>query len=251
MKTEKVKLMNIVVDPNIQVREIDEHAVNKYAQAMKVGAQFPPLLLEAKTNRIVCGNHRYRAYQSIYEPDREVSATFQSFECEADIVRAAARDNARHGLPLTTWDQKRIWMRLKEYGDTKEQIAELLSIPVHKIEKWAGLTVVVIGNGAASRQKPVPISKAAKDVPPKEAPLKHGLEHMAGKTVKQSDYKNHEKRDMGISVKNMAAMITRHVTAGWIDVEDPKTMENLRALHAALEKLLNSKKQSTMNKEGS
>ena len=123
-------------------------------------------------------------------------------------------------------------MRLKEYGDTKEQTAELLSIPVHKIEKWAGLTVVVIGNGKPGRQRPVPV----------EAPVKHGLEHLAGETVKQSDYKNHERRDMGIAVKNMAAMITRHINAGWIDTEDPKTMENLTALHAALEKLLKKQK---------
>lgn len=107
---------------------------------------------------------------------------------------------------------------------------------VYKTKKYAGLTVVEIGNGKPPRQKPVPL-KTLPGPAPVEAPLKHEVEHLAGKTAAQSDCKNHEKWDSGIPIKKMAAVITWHINAGLIDTDNPKTMENFIALYAALEKL--------------
>ena len=215
----KVKLMDIVIDPTIQVREVESYTVSKYAQAMRAGAEFPPIILEQGTNRAVCGNHRYYAYKTAFGPEYEIPVEFRTFANEAEIIRLAARDNISHGRQLDTWDQKRIVSRLLALGDTPEQLAELLSLPVRKIEEWGGMTVFVVGRKSRTRHV---------------APIKHGLEHMAGKTLKAEQYEEHERRDPGVPVKNMAAVITRHIVNGWIDESDERTMSNLKALQEAL-----------------
>ncbi len=221
----KVKLMDIVVDPTIQVREVENHTVSKYAQAMKAGAKFPPMLLESKTNRLVCGNHRYYAYKSAFGPEQEVAVEYKLFDNEADLIRHAASDNARHGRPLDTWDQKRIAIRLAGHGDSAEAIADVLAVPAAKVEQWAGMTVIVIGKQGKRKLKNV-------------EPVKHGMEHMAGQPVEAQAYAEHERHDPGIPVKNMAAVITRHLTNGWIAANDPKTIDNLEALYTALGEFL-------------
>ena len=218
----KVRLMDIIIDPNIQVREVEPYTVGHYAQAMKIGAKFPPLILEKKTNRCVCGNHRYFAYKRAFEPETLVPVTFREFANEAEIIRLAATDNSHHGKPLDTWDMKRVVIRLRDLGDTVEDVAKILSVPVKKIEKWAGLTVVVIGKNKTKYS----------------APVKHGLEHLAGRTVTVAEYNLHKAHDYGNSVKNMAAIITRHINNGWIDIEDTKTMDNLVVLHDAISGLI-------------
>lgn len=223
----KEKLMNIMLDPSIHVREIDPFTVSKYAQAMREGTVFPPLVLESKTNRIVCGNHRYTAYKRVFDPDFEVPVEFVKFKSEAEIIRMAARDNASHGRPLDTWDMKRVALRLKDLGDTPEEIARTLSVPVRKISEWAGMTVVVIGKNGKSRYV---------------APVKRGLEHMAGKEIKTDVYEAHKAHDPGNSVRSLAAVITRHINAGLIDVDDSKTMANLGDLYEALKKIIEKEK---------
>lgn len=226
MKTQKVKLMDIVIDPNIQVREVNPHTASQYAQAMRAGDIFPPLLLEKGSNRCVCGNNRYSAYKKVFSPDYEVDVFFKTFKNEAEIIKTAAKDNVTHGLPLGTWDKKRIALRLLELGSPIEEIAETLSVSIKKIMMWNGMTVCVVGGKEKSKLK---------------APVKHGLEHMAGKQMKESEYLEHSKRDPGQPVKNLAAVITRHIQNNWIDTEDVKTMENLKTLYIELSNLLNRK----------
>lgn len=221
-----IKLMDIVIDPSIQVREVEPYTVSKYAQAMREGVRFPPLILEDTSNRIVCGNHRYTAYKKVFNPETAVEVELMNFKGEAEIIRMAARDNSNHGRPLDTWDMKRIAIRLKELGDTPEEIAGLLSVPVKKINEWADMTVWVVGKKKKSKYL---------------APVKHGLEHLAGKKVNSEDYETHKKHDPGSPVKNMATVITRHIQSGWIDTGDEKTMGNLWELYINLKKFIETK----------
>ena len=214
----KEKLMNLVIDPNIQVREVEDFTVSKYAQSMRAGNVFPPLIIEEGTNRIICGNHRYTAYKRVYQPDYSVDVTTMKFGSEAELIRFAARDNAIHGKPMGTWDMKRVAIRLKELGDNHELIAETLSVPIEKVKKWEGMTVVVIGNGNTKFT----------------APVKNGLEHIAGIRVQEKDYDAHKSHDPGVPIKNMAAVISRHIQNGWVNVNDKKTLENLSELNTAL-----------------
>lgn len=223
-----VKLMDIVVDPTIQVREVEAYTVSAYAHAMRSGAKFPPLVIEAVTNRLVAGNHRYFAYKQTVKPETMIAVETRQFGSEAELIRFAAADNARHGRPLDTWDKKRIVARLRKLGDSAESIAELLGVSVGRVEEWAGHTVIVIGKRGKSTLKT-------------PEPIKRGLDHMAGKEITREAYLAHERHDIGSPVKNLAAIITRHITDNLIDTEDAKTMENLEALHGALSDFFNAR----------
>lgn len=220
-----VTLADIVVDPTIQVREVENFTVSTYAQAMKAGAKFPPVVLEQGTNRLVAGNHRYYAYKSVGTPETKIPCTYRTFKDEAEVIRFAAKDNAQHGRPLDTWDKKRIAMRLRQLGDDPELISEILGVTVSRVESWAEMAVIVTGK-KGKKQLRTP------------QPVKHGLEHMAGKEITAEVYEEHKKRDYGTTVKNLAAIITRHITDELIDVSDEKTIENLKALHTALSTFL-------------
>lgn len=231
MSTRQVKLSEIVVDPTIQVRNVDSHTVSTYTAAMRAGAKFPPLLLEEKTNRLVCGNHRYYAYKTVMEPDQKIDCELRKFSGEAEIIRTAAKDNSTHGRPLDTFDRKRITQKLQAFGDTLEDIADLLNVPVSKVESWAGMKVFVIGKKGKSTYR-------------HEEPLKHGLEHLAGKEITEEQYEVHAKKDRGVPIVSQAATLTRWIDNGWIDEEDEKAIEALMALSDSLSAFLKKQRKS-------
>lgn len=218
---QKIKLMDLIIDPSIQVRDVEAQTVSKYAGAMREGAEFPAIIVDSQ-NRIVAGNHRYYAYKTVFEPEYEIDCIVQDFKSDTELILFAAGDNARHGKPMNTFDMKRVIIRLKNGGITPDDIASALSIPIKKIEEWAGMQVIVVGKNKKKSYEPV----------------KHNLEHLAGKTVTQEVYTKHIKHDLGTPIKNLAAIITRHINDNLIDTEDVKTMQNLRELSEALKGFL-------------
>ncbi len=230
-KSMKVKLQDIVVDPTIQVRNVESHTVSTYTAAMRAGAKFPPLLLEEKTNRLVCGNHRYYAYETVMEPDQKVDCEIRRFSGEAEIIRTAARDNSTHGRPLDTFDRKRITQKLQALGDSMEDIAGLLNVPVSKVENWSGMKVIVVG-------------KKGKSIYRHEEPLKHGLEHLAGKEVTEEQYTTHKTNDRGVPISGQAMTIARWIDNGWIDEDNERIMQALESLYNSLADFFKNRRKS-------
>lgn len=232
MSDKKIALQDIVIDPTIQVREVEGHTASKYAAAMRAGAVFPPLLVEKGTNRLVCGNHRYYAYKRVLEPSDEVECEYRTFTDEADIIRTAARDNATHGRPLDTWDSKRITLRLQQAGDDLEDIAALLHVPVRKVETWAGQQVIVVGKKGKRKLR-------------RHEPVKHGLEHLAGHEITEEQWQAHAERDRGVPAVNQATTLTRWIDNGWIDAANPRVIHTLEALKESLDRFLDGQKEKT------
>lgn len=229
--SDKIRLEDIVVDPTIQVREVESHTVSKYAAAKRAGEVFPPLVIEKGSNRLVCGNHRYYADKIVFEPSDEVACEFREFKDEAEIIRVAARDNATHGRPLDTWDCKRITLRLQRYGDSAESVAEILGVPVSKVQTWAGMSVVVIGKRGRKTLK-------------HNEPLKHGLEHLAGREITEEQWREHAERDRGVPVSNQARALTRWLENGWIDTENQTAMDALTELRNAIDRFFQTQEKT-------
>ena len=97
----KIKIMDLIIDPSIQVREVEPQTVSKYAAAMREGAEFPAIIVD-ENNRIIAGNHRYYSYKTVFEPETEINCIEKTFSSESDLILFAAGDNARHGKPLNT-----------------------------------------------------------------------------------------------------------------------------------------------------
>ena len=219
--TTKVQLRNIVVDPNIQVREVESPTVSEYTEAMKAGCEFPPLILEKGTNRLVCGYHRFAAYKHVLEPTEKVNCILEEFADDAAIIRFAAHDNSQHGRPLDTWDKKRILSRLLEYGDSHEDIAKLLGVTISKVEQWGHRMILVRGNGD-----------------PKPMPVKRSWSHLIGTTCSQEEYDEHARTSLGVSPARLAYDLIVLIKGEKIDTQNPTVMARLKELHEALTQLL-------------
>lgn len=114
----KVKLMDLVVDPELIVRDLNLTVVGQYVESMRAGEIFPPILIDKK-NRIICGQHRYNAFKKVFEPDYEVECEVSKKTKEVDLIIEAVKDNVRHGYPLATFDKKKILFRLSDLGVNK------------------------------------------------------------------------------------------------------------------------------------
>ena len=221
----KIKLMNIIIDPEIKVRDVDDFTVSTYAEAMRAGSIFPPIIIDQK-NRLVCGHNRYSAYRRVFGPDYEVSCEVSKFKNDVDLIIQAAGDNSRHGKPLSTWDKKCVSLRLKKHGVTPEKISSVLGVRVGKIEEWAGMTVVVVSPDDRKEEKP----------------LKRGYEYMAGAKVKERDYVEHTTHDFGVNVIFHAEKILSVLRRdGWVSSDD-RTYSVLKELHHELSDYLKDNK---------
>ena len=218
--TNKAKRVgDLVIDDKLtELRPVNLYFVSRYRQAARCGAVFPPLIVEKGTNRVVSGNHRLTMYLEEFGEDHEIDVIEQKFADEAAVIRTFAEENCRHGAPLSGYSQKYIAQKLLEYGDNPETIAQVLNIPVKKVQNFGGMNFVVVGPNKKKERKPI----------------KHGLEHKAGSTVQLRDYETHKKHDRGVPAKTQADQLIRWIENGWIDTEDTGTMDNLWILYNTL-----------------
>lgn len=157
MKNEKIQHLNlgeVIYDTSYMVRNINSHVINRYASNMLAGAVFPPLILDAKTNKLVCGFHRYEAYTKNYDMDYKVPVILRNFSNEKEILAEALSDNSRHGLPLTKKEIRQAIYKGKKYKLSMQEIANILNLKVENIEKWGKETVVVIKPTGEKEEKP-------------------------------------------------------------------------------------------------
>jgi len=76
-----IELSGIVYDAKIYPREKwSSHTVKVYVDALKGGAEFPPIILEEGTNRLIDGVHRWKAYQDYLAAYREAEKETQELE---------------------------------------------------------------------------------------------------------------------------------------------------------------------------
>ena len=219
----RIEVGSLIIDPKlVALRPINVYFVSRYRQAARNGAIFPPPIVEKGTSRVVSGNHRVTMWSQEYGPAHEVEVIEEVFPDEAAVIRRFAEENSRHGNPLTGISQKAIAQTLLEYGDTPEVVAQALNVPVVKIKMMGDLKVLVIGTNRKRELRPI----------------KYGLEHLAGQTLKKNLYDEHRRVDRGTTVRSLAEQVTRHISNGWIDQADHKTMASLTALYEALAVLL-------------
>ena len=219
----RVKVSDLIIDEKLlELRPINLYFVSRYRQAVRSGAIFPPPIIEAGTKRVVSGNHRVTTYLDEYGPDHEIEVVSEKFKDEAAVIRRFAEENSKHGNPLSGISQKSIVQALLKYGDTPETVAQVLNIPVKRVELMAGISVIVIGNGRKKEMRPI----------------KHGLEHMVGQSVKVGQYKEHIQADRGLPARTMASQLIRWIENGWINQDDQKTMEIMLNLRDALDGMM-------------
>lgn len=158
----KLALNKIVIDPTLYPRNgVSSINVSRLAHAMKSGAKLPPVIVEIKTHRLVDGRHRYEAH--VDQKLKTIDVIEKSYKNEADLYADAVRLNIGHGEPLDSYTIRSAIIRLTTYGYSKEEISEVVRLPVEQIFKAE--------RGFATNESGQPIA------------LKGGLRHLAGQKL--------------------------------------------------------------------
>lgn len=132
-----LKIEELEFDKNIYPRiETNWLTVHQYAEAMKAGAIFPPAIVGIYKGKkyLIDGWHRVLACKRNNE--EYVKAIVKHYKSEKEMFFDAVKANATHGRPLSVQEKARIIDKLIEYGFKRQEISEVLRIPISKIERF-------------------------------------------------------------------------------------------------------------------
>jgi ParB-like chromosome segregation protein Spo0J len=111
----KVAIDKIKIDESIYPRTgVNEFNVGRLVSALKTGVKLPPLLIEAKTHRLVDGRHRLQAFLKL--KIERIDVVEKVYASEADLYADAVRANIGHGEPLDQFSIRSAIIRLEQYG---------------------------------------------------------------------------------------------------------------------------------------
>lgn len=158
----KIAIEKIIIDESLYPRSgINDFTIRRMTFALTVGTRLPPIVIEAKTFRLVDGRHRYETYKQ--EGIKTIEAEEKVYKNEADLFADAVRLNIGHGQPLDLYSVRGAIIRLEAYGYSKAAISEIVRLPINQLGK--------IERGFANDESGKPIA------------LKGGLSHLAGQTL--------------------------------------------------------------------
>ncbi len=172
---EKIKVAKLIVDFNLYPRaRVNDVNIDDIVRSLEASGQLTPIIVEAGTNRIVDGAHRYHALIKLFGADATADVEYKTYGSEAELFSDAMRLNAEHGQKLSAFDKTHCLVRGEELGLTAVQIAACLSLTHDNIE--------------ALRLKKTAIDPQAKPVP-----IKRTLRHLAGGAVTKLQLAGNEK----------------------------------------------------------
>jgi hypothetical protein len=154
-----LNVLNIRIDGGTQTRQLNQDRVSEYAEQIKDGAKFPPIVVffDGKEYWLSSGFHRYFANKQIGNV---------SIEC--DVKEGTIRDAKLfaygangHGLPHTSEENRRIVLEMR-------QDSEWMGWTNAQIAKHIHISAMTVGR----------IIKSTKEVEPEEKKYinKHGQE---------------------------------------------------------------------------
>lgn len=150
----RIPIAKLVLDFNIYPRhKVDSTHVKHLAETMQAGHTLPPVIVDAKTMRVVDGFHRVRAARSLHGAEATMLCELRTYATEADVLADAIRLNAAHGRNLAPWDRARCIMLAEQVGLEGPRIAELLCVRIESLE------LKKVTRFAEYHNEPVPIKR--------------------------------------------------------------------------------------------
>lgn len=131
-KVKKVRALELIMDwglwPRYEANDLDLTNVRRMKEAIEAGEELPPIIADVKSQRIIDGFHRVKAYHALYGEDAKVPVEFRHYENEMDMFLEAARLNTVHGLPLSPKDKVHVLLTAKKNKIPLVHIAEALQM---------------------------------------------------------------------------------------------------------------------------
>ena len=166
MKKKLVKISELVFDKALYPRfDVGWQTAYQYAQAMRSGSEFPPILVGVLNDimYVVDGWHRVEAKKLLKE--EHIQAIVKRFDDEAAMFVEAIKRNVKHGRQLSVREKVRLVYRLQKMDFTLDQVSEMVMVPIDKIEKFSE-RVMIGPNG-----EPVFLTSAVAKLDAKETDL--------------------------------------------------------------------------------
>jgi len=141
-KTRILKIDELNFDDDLYPRlKVNWLTAYQYAQAMRAGATFPPILVGKYGGKmyVVDGWHRVKAYEILKE--EYIEAIIKNYSSRREMLVDAINANIAHGRPLSVQEKVRLVEKLSNEKFTVEQISQILRIPVDQIEKFKARTI--------------------------------------------------------------------------------------------------------------
>ena len=110
--------------------------VHAYAEEMKAGAIFPPILVGEYQGKfiVVDGYHRVGATKELGV--EFIKGKLKKYDELSVLVEDSVKANNHHGIRYTPQDKAHIARLLEEYGLEKDTISDLVRVPIDKLERF-------------------------------------------------------------------------------------------------------------------
>lgn len=135
MKKELLKIEQIHINRELYPRiNVDNETSERYAQVMKTGVEFPPIIV-AKLDKkyfLVDGQHRLDA-RKINEEEYIQTEVLEGLS-EKEIFVESVKRNIGHGRPFSEEDIDEIKVTLENFKLGIEQISEIVRIPIEDLK---------------------------------------------------------------------------------------------------------------------
>ena len=133
---ERLKLNQLKLDYDLYPREhVDNYHVRELVEALEAEANFPPILIDAKTKRVIDGFHRVEAFRRVWGDDALIEAEAKEYASEADMFADAMEANSKHGRGLSPYDKARSIAKAETLGITLDKVSSLLQLTVDTVKE--------------------------------------------------------------------------------------------------------------------
>ena len=140
METEKIVVTRLLFDETLYPREqVNATVVNRYADAMRAGAEFPPILVARKGWVILDGVKRWRASRKVHGDGYEIACLVVETADEKEMYLESIRANAAHGEQLTGFERRKCVLEGERRGISRKEMAEALGITPLAVDKLVDL----------------------------------------------------------------------------------------------------------------
>ncbi len=230
----EVKLSEIEFDEELYPRSSYNWQTGyDYSQSMKVGANFPDIILALYKGKkyLVDGKHRIEATKLLKKDS--IQAIVHTGWDRKRIYKEAVKSNITHGRSLSPYEKRRIAIRLMEMNCKDSEISELIQIPMDKMESFVKGRLVnsITGEPITSEGS----EEIAREIG--QAILKSGGKHFDGTTMSEEDFRDLETTQRNFymsSQTNLLTQLIKILEKDLLDKKNKKVMKLIKKLKGLL-----------------
>ena len=226
MTMQNIELAKLIFDEGLYPRtRISGYTVTSIYEVLLTGQIMPPIVIEKKSNRIIDGVHRYRAYCRFYDdPKQKIPVETKAFANDAALFLEAGRLNASHGTKMTTIDRVHFALKAKELGASYKDVADALHATESSIKDFLTTRSATVKGG-------------------KRKAIKRSISHVHGQPLTDKQWSANTKLS-GMPLSFHANQLIILMESDLVNREDDKAIAALFKVQAALDEYLASVKKA-------